>query len=83
MNFEFFSNLVKLFGKKCYYACAVFLIIIQFNKTFEEFFLNKKELYFLIWIIAIIAFIDVVIVFIGFLKNCYLNFEENQLMEKY
>ncbi len=58
MNFEFVSNLVKLFGKKIYYACAVSLIIIQFNKTFEEFFLNKKELYFLLWIVAIIAFID-------------------------
>jgi hypothetical protein len=62
MNFEFFSNLVKLFGKKPYYACAVFLIIIQFNKTFEEF-------YFLLWIFAIIAFLDI-------LNICYLKLKE-------
>jgi len=61
MNFEFVSNLVKLFGKKFYYACAVFLIIIQFNKTFEKFFL--------LWIFAIIAFIDI-------LNICYLKFQE-------
>jgi hypothetical protein len=69
MNFEFFSNLVKLFGKKLYYACAVFLIIIQFNKTFEELFLIKKEFYFFLWIIAIIAFLDILII-------CYLKLKE-------
>ena len=83
MNFEFLSNLVKLFGKKCYYACAVFLIVIQFNKTLEEFFINNKKYFVVLWLFAIIAIIDVIIVFIGLLNNCYLNFKENQSREKY
>ena len=69
MNFEFLSNLVKLFGKKCYYACVVLLIVLQFNKTFEEFFLIKKEFYFLLWLFAIIAIIDI-------LNICYLKLKE-------
>ena len=36
-----------------------------------------------LWLFAIIAIIDVIIVFIGLLNNCYLNFKENQSREKY
>ena len=69
MNFEFLSNLVKLFGKKCYYACAVFLIVIQFNKTLEEFFINNKKYFVVLWLFAIIAIIDI-------LNICYLELKE-------
>ena len=76
MNFEVLSNLVKLFGKKCYYAGVVLLIVLQFNKTFEEFFLIKKEFYFLLWLLAIIAIIDI-------LNICYLKLKEFKSKKKH
>jgi hypothetical protein len=69
MTSEFFSNLAKLFGKKCYYACAAILIVMQFNGKLEEFFTIKKELHVLLWFFAIIAFLDI-------LNICYLKYKE-------
>ncbi len=69
MNFEFLSNLVKLFGKKCYYACAALLIVIPFNDALEEFFINNKKYFVALWLFAIIAIIDI-------LNICYLELKE-------
>lgn len=79
MNIEFLSNILKLIGKKFFYACLFFLIFIEFNEKLEEFFTINQKYYALLWLFAIIAITDVVIAIIGFLKNWY----EYLQLEKY
>ncbi len=45
MNIEFLSNILKLIGKKFFYACSFFLIFIEFNEKLEEFFTINQKYY--------------------------------------